>query len=68
MPTGSVKWFNKAKGYGFLKPDEGGKDLFLHVSALVNGQEAEMVEGRRVSFDVERKKDGRTVAARVRAL
>ena len=53
MATGSVKWFNDAKGFGFITPDNGGADLFAHFSAIVSdGGYKSLKEGQRVSFDV----------------
>ena len=52
MPTGTVKWFNDAKGYGFITPDDGGEDLFAHFSAIQGQGFKTLKEGQRVSFDV----------------
>ncbi|SNR73939.1 cold-shock DNA-binding protein family [Methylobacillus rhizosphaerae] len=53
MATGTVKWFNDSKGFGFITPDEGGSDLFAHFSAIVNeGGYKSLAENQRVSFDV----------------
>lgn len=52
MATGTVKWFNDAKGFGFITPDEGGDDLFAHFSAIVAGGYKSLKENDRVSFDV----------------
>ncbi|MBD0257122.1 MAG: cold shock domain-containing protein [Cytophagales bacterium] len=54
MPTGTIKFFNDAKGFGFIKPDNGTQDVFVHVSGLVN----EVKEGDRVSYEVEQGKKG----------
>jgi CspA family cold shock protein len=52
MATGSVKWFNDSKGFGFITPEQGGKDLFAHFSAIQSQGFKTLVEGQRVSFDV----------------
>jgi cold shock protein len=52
MATGTVKWFNDAKGFGFVTPEGGGKDLFVHFSAIQGGGFKTLKEGQRVSFDV----------------
>lgn len=52
MATGTVKWFNDAKGFGFITPDAGGEDLFAHFSAITSSGFRSLVEGQRVSFDV----------------
>jgi CspA family cold shock protein len=51
MDTGTVKWFNEAKGYGFISPDSGGKDLFAHFSAIQGNGFKSLKEGERVSFE-----------------
>jgi CspA family cold shock protein len=53
MPTGTVKWYNETKGYGFIQPDNGGKDVFVHASALERAGLRGLVEGQKVSYDVE---------------
>lgn len=52
MANGTVKWFNDAKGFGFITPDEGGDDLFAHFSAIKSNGFKTLAEGQRVSFDV----------------
>jgi len=52
MATGTVKWFNDAKGYGFITPDGGGKDLFAHFSAIQGSGFKSLKDGQKVSFDV----------------
>ncbi len=51
MATGTVKWFNDAKGYGFITPDEGGKDIFVHFSAIVSDGFKTLTEGAKVEFE-----------------
>jgi CspA family cold shock protein len=68
MPTGTVKWFNSTKGYGFIQPDDGSKDVFLHVSALEQAGLGPVGEGQKLTYEVERGRDGKTAAANVRAV
>lgn len=60
MPTtGTVKFFNSEKGYGFIKPDDGGRDVFVHVSAVMSSGLGTLNEGQRVSFEIEPDKRGK---------
>jgi CspA family cold shock protein len=68
VATGTVKWFNKDKGYGFIAPDEGGDDVFVHVSAVKAAGLTAIAEDERLSFEVEAGPKGRTVAASLRKL
>jgi CspA family cold shock protein len=52
VPTGKVKWFNATKGYGFIAPDNGGKDVFVHISAVEKAGYSSLAEGAKVRFDV----------------
>ena len=52
MATGTVKWFNATKGYGFIQPDDGGPDVFVHISAVEKAGYTGLAEGAKVSFDV----------------
>ena len=52
MATGTVKWFNATKGYGFIHPDDGGKDVFVHISAVQSAGLKGLAEGQKVSFGV----------------
>ncbi len=63
MATGTVKWFNSTKGFGFIQPDNGGKDVFLHISALERAGLREIADGAKVSFELESGRDGRTSAS-----
>ena len=58
MPTGTVKWYNSQKGFGFIQPDDGGKDAFVHVSAIERAGMADLREGQKISFELI--KDART--------
>ncbi len=63
MPTGTVKWFNPAKGFGFIEPEDGSKDVFVHISAVQLAGLSTLSEGQRVNFDIEPGKDGKTAAS-----
>ena len=54
MATGTVKWFNAQKGYGFIQPDDGGKDVFVHISAVERAGMGTLNEGQKVSYELER--------------
>ena len=62
MATGTVKWFNNAKGYGFIQPDEGSRDVFVHISAVQRAGLDSLNDGQKVTFDVESGRDGRSAA------
>jgi len=62
MPQGTVKWFNPTKGYGFIAPDTGGKDVFVHISAVQKAGLRSLNEGQKIGFDVEQQQNGRTAA------
>ncbi len=66
MATGNVKWFNATKGYGFIEPEQGGKDIFLHISAVERAGLESPGDGQKVSFDLESGRDGRTSAGNLR--
>jgi cold shock protein len=53
MSTGTVKWFNETKGYGFIQPDQGGKDVFVHISAVERSGMKGLPEGMKVTYDLE---------------
>ncbi len=53
MATGTVKWFNDQKGYGFIQPDNGGKDVFVHISAVERAGLRGLAEGQKISYEVE---------------
>ncbi|HTI85975.1 MAG TPA: cold-shock protein [Alphaproteobacteria bacterium] len=62
MATGTVKWFNATKGFGFIKPDDGGADVFVHISALEQSGIAALNEGQKVSFNVLTEAKGKKAA------
>ena len=69
MDNGTVKWFNTQKGYGFIQPESGGKDVFVHISAVERAGLRELREGQRVSFDVEvDRKTGKSAAENLKTL
>ena len=68
MTTGIVKWFNSAKGFGFIQPDDGGPDAFVHISAVERAGLGELVEGQKLSYDMERDmKSGKMAACSLQA-
>lgn len=68
MQTGTVKFYNGQKGFGFITPENGGKDVFVHISALDRAGLGGLVEGQKLSFELETGRDGRTNAANIQAL
>ncbi|ATQ42223.1 cold-shock protein [Caulobacter mirabilis] len=67
MPTGTVKWFNTTKGYGFIQPDDGGKDVFVHISAVERAGLRSLNEGQKVSFQLKDER-GKTAAVDLQAI
>lgn len=68
MSMGTVKWFNAQKGYGFIQPEDGSKDVFVHISAVERSGIGSLYEGQKVSFDVEQdKRTGKTAACNLQA-
>ncbi|MEC7030290.1 MAG: cold-shock protein [Pseudomonadota bacterium] len=68
METGIVKWFNETKGYGFIKPDSGDQDVFVHISAVRNAGMQTLQEDQRVQFEVEAGSNGKTSAVNLKEL
>ncbi len=62
MPTGTVKFFNTARGFGFITPDDGTKDVFVHISAVEEAGLNILTEGQKVEYEVVSKPDGKTAA------
>ena len=68
MATGTVKWFNAAKGFGFIQPDDGGTDVFVHISAVERAGMSSLNEGQRISYDVVAdKRSGKSSADNLKA-
>lgn len=68
MHTGTVKWFNSTKGFGFIQPDEGSTDVFVHISAVERAGMRQLVEGQKISYDiVQDKRSGKSSADNLRA-
>jgi CspA family cold shock protein len=67
MPIGTVKWFNSTKGFGFIQPDDGSKDVFVHISAVERAGLGDLREGQKVQFDVERGQQGKLAATNLKA-
>ena len=62
MANGTVKWFNSSKGFGFIEPEAGGRDVFVHISALERAGLTSLADAQNVTFDVESGRDGRESA------
>ena len=68
MATGTVKWFNETKGYGFITPDQGGQDVFVHISAVERSGLRSLNDGQKISFDLEAdRKTGKSSAVNLKA-
>ena len=65
MAKGTVKWFNTTKGFGFIAPDEGSKDVFVHISAVERAGLTGLADNQKVTFDVESGRDGRSSAVNI---
>ena len=68
MINGTVKFFNTTKGFGFIQPDDGGKDAFVHISAVERSGMSSLNEGQKVSYELEKGRDGKVSATNLRAL
>jgi CspA family cold shock protein len=66
MAIGTVKWFNAQKGYGFIQPDDGTKDVFVHISAVERANLGTLREGQKLSFDLERGQQGKSSAVNLK--
>ena len=69
MSTGTVKWFNDQKGYGFIQPDDGGKDVFVHISAVQRSGLNGLAEGQKISYELQTdQRSGKTSAVDLKAV
>jgi len=68
MATGTVKWFNTTKGYGFIAPDDGGKDVFVHISAVERAGLKSLNDNQKVAYELQAGRDGRSSASDLKLL
>ncbi|WP_306006893.1 cold-shock protein [Aquicoccus porphyridii] len=66
MPNGTVKWFNTTKGYGFIEPEGGGKDVFVHISAVERSGLTGLADNQKVTFELVEGRDGRHMAGDIK--
>ncbi|MEY1556184.1 cold-shock protein [Yoonia sp. R2331] len=68
MPTGTVKWFNTTKGFGFIAPDEGGSDVFVHISAVEQAGMTGLADDQKIAYELVEGRDGRKMAGNLSAV
>jgi CspA family cold shock protein len=68
MPVGTVKWFNAQKGYGFIQPEDGAKDVFVHISAVERSGIGNLREGQKLNYDLESGQQGKVSAVNLKAV
>jgi CspA family cold shock protein len=68
MPNGTVKWFNTTKGYGFIAPEDGGKDVFVHISAVERSGLTGLADNQKLAYELQEGRDGRQMAANLKLL
>jgi len=67
VATGTVKWFNASKGFGFIQPDDGSKDVFVHISAVESSGLGTLNEGQKIQYDLTKGQDGKSSAGNLKA-
>ncbi len=68
MPNGTVKWFNTTKGYGFIAPEDGGKDVFVHISAVERSGLTGLADNQKVEYELREGRDGRPLASDIKTV
>ncbi|SLN44276.1 putative cold shock protein A [Pseudoruegeria aquimaris] len=68
MPNGTVKWFNTTKGYGFIAPEDGGKDVFVHISAVERSGLTGLADNQKVEYELDTGRDGRELAGAIKVI
>ncbi|MCH2094194.1 MAG: cold-shock protein [Rhodobacteraceae bacterium] len=68
MPSGTVKWFNTTKGFGFIAPDDGGKDVFVHISAVERSGLTGLADNQKIEYELKEGRDGRMMAGELKPL
>jgi len=68
MPTGTVKWFNPTKGFGFIAPDGGGQDVFVHISAVERAGMTGLADNQKIGYELQEGRDGRSSAGDLKAI
>jgi len=68
MPSGTVKWFNTTKGFGFIEPDAGGKDVFVHISAVERSGMTGLADNQKIDYELQEGRDGRQMAGELKTI
>ncbi|NIZ60063.1 cold-shock protein [Sedimentitalea sp. CY04] len=68
MPSGTVKWFNTTKGFGFIEPDAGGKDVFVHISAVERSGMTGLADNQKIDYELQEGRDGRQMAGELKSI